>query len=176
VVEALTACKDLLVRYGGHAMAAGLTVHRDRWEALREALWQYASSKLNSESFCKPIRIEALASMADVKPSLYHEIQQLAPFGLGNREPLLLSRNVEVLRSSCFGQESRHLRLQLRDHTGTAEAIAFDKGFAARHLPSGRRIDLVYSLDFSRWEGLDRLRLHLKDLRPAEQRVLAIAG
>jgi single-stranded-DNA-specific exonuclease len=176
MVEALAACKHLLMRYGGHAMAAGLTVHRNRWDALREALWDYTSSKLSSESFCKPIRIEAQAYLADIKPSLYHEIQQLAPFGLGNREPLLISRNVEVLRTECFGQESRHLRLQVRDNTGRAEAIAFDKGFAAQHLPSGRRIDLVYSLDFSRWEGLDRLRLHLKDLRPAEQRVLAIAG
>ena len=93
----------------------------------------------------------------------------LAPFGVGNREPLLLSREVEVVRAETFGADRRHLRLQLRDRTATAEAIAFDKSAAAPHLPSGRRIDIVYALMCERWDGLDRVRLHLRDLRTAAQ-------
>jgi hypothetical protein len=87
---------------------------------------------------------------------------------------LFLSRDVEVLRTETFGTDRRHLRVQLRDRTATAEAIAFDKAAAALHLPGGRRIDVVYALDCDRWDGLERIRLHLRDLRPAVQPALVL--
>ena len=176
LVECLQHCAPLLHRYGGHAMAAGLTVLASRYDALRSQLGHYTEQRLNGDAFCRPIRIEGTAALADLKPSLHQEIQLLAPFGLGNREPLLLSREVEVLRAETFGADRRHLRLQVRDRTASAEAIAFDKAAAAAHLPAGRRIDLVYSLDFDRWDGLSRIRLHLRDLRPAPQPALVLSA
>ncbi|HEY9289067.1 MAG TPA: hypothetical protein VIT43_13705, partial [Candidatus Dormibacteraeota bacterium] len=70
--------------------------------------------------------------------------------------------------------DRRHLRVHLRDRTATAEAIAFDKGATASHLPTGRRLDVVYALDCDRWDGLERVRLHLRDLRPALQPALVL--
>ncbi|MDQ6883174.1 MAG: single-stranded-DNA-specific exonuclease RecJ [Candidatus Dormibacteraeota bacterium] len=165
LVECLQHCAPLLHRFGGHAMAAGLTVRRDLFSALQECLRDYAAERLDRLAFSRPIKVEATASLADLKPSLHQEIQMLAPFGVGNREPLLISRDVEVLRAETFGTGARHLRLQLKDRTASAEAFAFDKGDSAAHLPRGRRIDVVYGLDCERWDGLDRVRLHLKDLR-----------
>jgi len=174
LVDCLHDSAPLLHRFGGHAMAAGLTVLAGRFGELKRSLEQYAAARLNA--FSRPITIEASAAFADLKPSLHQEIQMLAPFGVGNREPLLLSREVQVVRTETFGNDRRHLRLQLRDRTATAEAIAFDKAAAAQHLPSGRRIDVVYALQCERWDGLDRVRLHLKDLRPAVQPALVLAG
>lgn len=168
LVECLQHCAPLLHRFGGHAMAAGLTVRREQFPALKECLEDYASRRLDRQAFSRPITVEAVAALADLKPSLHQEIQLLAPFGVGNREPLLISRDLEVLRAETFGTGARHLRLQLRDRTATAEAFAFDKGGSAAHLAPGRRIDAVYALDCERWDGLDRVRLHLKDLRPAQ--------
>src|SRR5438309_6043533 len=176
LVDCLEWCAPLLHRFGGHAMAAGLTVLKHRFAEVKECLEQYTTARLNGDAFSRPITIEATAALADLKPSLHHELQMLAPFGVGNREPLLLSKEVEVVRTETFGSDRRHLRVQLRDRTATAEAIAFDKGGAARHLPSGRRIDVVYAMQFERWDGLDRVRLHLKDLRPAVQPALVLAG
>lgn len=175
LVECLQRCASLLHRFGGHAMAAGLTVLAPRYQELKTCLEDDAAARLNGDAFSRPIRIEATAALADLKPSLHHEIQLLAPFGVGNREPLLLSRDVEVVRAESFGADRRHLRVQLRDRTATAEAIAFDKGSTATHLPAGRRLDLVYSLDCDRWDGLDRIRLHLRDLRPAVQPALVLS-
>jgi single-stranded-DNA-specific exonuclease len=176
LVDCLQDCAPLLHRFGGHAMAAGLTVLASRFGELKQSLEQYAAARLNGNAFSRPITVEASAAFADLKPSLHQEIQLLAPFGVGNREPLLLSREVEVVRTETFGSDRRHLRLQLRDRTASAEAIAFDKAAAAQHLPSGRRIDVVYALQCERWDGLDRVRLHLKDLRPAVQPALVLAG
>jgi single-stranded-DNA-specific exonuclease len=176
LVDCLQHCAPLLHRFGGHAMAAGLTVLASRFGELKQSLEQYAAARLNGNAFSRPITIEASAAFADLKPSLHQEIQMLAPFGVGNREPLLLSREVEVVRAETFGGDRRHLRLQLRDRTATAEAIAWDKASAAPHLPNGRRIDVVYGLQCERWDGLDRVRLHLKDLRPAVQPALVLAG
>ncbi|HEY8678811.1 MAG TPA: single-stranded-DNA-specific exonuclease RecJ [Candidatus Dormibacteraeota bacterium] len=166
LVECLQHCAPLLHRFGGHAMAAGLTVRREQFAALKECLEHYGAKRLDPAAFSRPIRVEAVAALADLKPSLHQEIQMLAPFGIGNREPLLVSRDVEVLGAQTFGSDSRHLRVQLRDRTASAEAIAFDKGGSAAHLPRGRRIDVVYALDCDRWDGLERVRLHLRDLRP----------
>jgi single-stranded-DNA-specific exonuclease len=176
LVDCLQDCAPLLHRFGGHAMAAGLTVLKSRFAELKECLEQYTTSRLNGDAFSRPITIEATAAFADLKPSLHHGLQMLAPFGVGNREPLLLSKEVEVVRTETFGSDRRHLRVQLRDRTASVEAIAFDKAAAASHLPTGRRIDVVYALQFDRWDGLDRIRLHLRDLRPAVQPALVLAG
>jgi single-stranded-DNA-specific exonuclease len=176
LVECLQSCAPLLHRYGGHAMAAGLTVLAGRFDDFKSSLEAYTALRLNGDAFSRPMRIEASAAFADLKPSLHQEIQLLAPFGVGNREPLLLSREVEVARAETFGVDRRHLRLHLRDRTASAEAIAFDKGAAASHLPAGRRIDIVYAVQCERWDGLDRVRLHLRDLRPAPQPALALAA
>ena len=175
LVDCLRDCAPLLERFGGHAMAAGLTVLPSRFEQVKESLQSYTDARLDGVAFCRPIRIEATACLADLKPSLHQEIQLLAPFGVGNREPLLLSRDVEVLRAETFGTDRRHLRLQLRDRTATSEAIAFDKAGTAAHLPPGRRLDLVYALDCDRWDGLHRIRMLLKDLRPSTQPAMALA-
>jgi single-stranded-DNA-specific exonuclease len=175
LVECLQHCAPLLHRFGGHAMAAGLTVLSERFAELKARLDAYAKARLNSEAFSRPIRVEATAAFADLKPSVHQEIQLLAPFGVGNHEPLLVSRDVEVVRAETFGTDSRHLRLQLRDRTAMAEGIAFDKAASARHLPAGRRVDVIYALQCERRDGLDRVRLHLRDLRPAVQPVLALA-
>jgi single-stranded-DNA-specific exonuclease len=176
LVDCLERCAPLLHRFGGHAMAAGLTVLKSRFAELKQCLEQYTTARLNGDAFSRPITIEATAAFADLKPSLHHELQMLAPFGVGNREPLLLSKLVEVVRTETFGSDRRHLRVQLRDRTATAEAIAFDKAASAPHLPTGRRIDVVYALQCERWNGLDRIRLHLRDLRPAVQPALVLAG
>ena len=176
LVECLAQCAPMLHRFGGHAMAAGLTVVKSRFAELKDCLEQYTLARLNGDAFSRPITIEATAAFADLKPSLHHELQLLAPFGVGNREPLLLSKEVEVVRTETFGSDRRHLRVQLRDRTASAEAIAFDKAGAAPHLPNGRRIDVVYALQCERWDGLDRVRLHLRDLRPAVQPALVLAG
>jgi single-stranded-DNA-specific exonuclease len=176
LVDCLQHCAPLLHRFGGHAMAAGLTVLRHRFAELKECLEHYTAERLNGDAFSRPVRIEATAAFADLKPSLHQEIQSLAPFGVGNREPLLLSKEVEVVRTETFGADRRHLRVQLRDRTATAEAIAFDKAAAAPHLPAGRRIDVVYALQCDRWDGLDRVRLHLRDLRQVVQPALVLAG
>jgi single-stranded-DNA-specific exonuclease len=176
LVECLQHCAPMLHRFGGHAMAAGLTVLKSRFAELKDGLEQYTTTRLNGDAFSRPITIEATAAFADLKPSLHHELQMLAPFGVGNREPLLLSKQVEVVRTETFGSDRRHLRVQLRDRTASAEAIAFDKAASAAHLPSGRKIDVVYALQFERWDGLDRIRLHLRDLRPAVQPALVLAG
>ena len=176
LVECLQHCAPMLHRFGGHAMAAGLTVLKSRFVDLKESLEQYTTARLNGDAFSRPITIEATAAFADLKPSLHHELQMLAPFGVGNREPLLLSKEVEVVRTETFGSDRRHLRVHLRDRTASAEAIAFDKAATASHLPSGRRIDIVYALQCERWDGLDRIRLHIRDLRPVVQRALVLAG
>src|SRR5207253_4370228 len=125
--DCLRHCAPLLRRFGGHAMAAGLTVLGDRFNEVKAGLEECTAARLNGDAFSRPIRIEASAAFADLKPSLHHEIQLLAPFGVGNREPLLLSREAEIVRTETFGVDRRHLRLHLRDRTASAEAIAFDK-------------------------------------------------
>src|SRR5207245_8860029 len=109
LVDCLQSCASHLHRFGGHAMAAGLTVLANQFDDLKASLEAYTAVRLNGDAFSRPIRIEASAAFADLKPSLHQEIQLLARLGVGNREPFLLSREVGVVPAGAlgFGRRSR---------------------------------------------------------------------
>lgn len=171
LVRLLEAAAPHLLRYGGHAQAAGFSFDPERFADLREALCAAAASQLGDAPPERVLRIDAVVTGADISPATCHELARLEPCGQGNPEPLLALLDAEVLGCSTFGNAGQHLRVLLRDARGGApvEAIAFDKPGLAAHLPRGRRVDACFVLDLDRWDGMDRLRLRLRDLRPARR-------
>jgi hypothetical protein len=109
-----------------------------------------------------------VVSAAELVPELCRELAALEPCGQGNAEALLAMRDCTVLSASSFGANRQHLRVILSDQGGgVAEAIAFNKPGVEAHLPRGRRIDCCFGLELDEWEGRERVRMRLRDLRPA---------
>ncbi|MFN3761620.1 MAG: single-stranded-DNA-specific exonuclease RecJ [Anaerolineae bacterium] len=164
ITRALDECADLLIRHGGHAVAAGFAVPTRHLEALKRRLLEIAARELEGVELTPTLAIDAEVPLREVNGALWKALQALRPFGEGNPEPLLLSRNVRVERQRPVGDGS-HLKLTLSDRGVWWDGIAFRQGEWAGRLPE--RVDVVYYLRENEWNGEVRLQLEIQDLRPA---------
>jgi len=164
IVAALDECRDLLVRHGGHAMAAGFTIRNKNLPELEARLREIAKRTLSEMELTPTLHIDAEASLTEMNWSLQKSLEQLAPFGYGNREPIFVSRNVLVRDARVVGTE--HLKLLLSDGQAVWDAIAFRQGSWLGNLPP--RIDVAYQSEARTWNGEARLQLNVKDIKPTE--------
>jgi single-stranded-DNA-specific exonuclease len=167
IIEALTGCKELFVRFGGHAAAAGFTIDNANLPALEEHLLGLAADNLSDELLQPAIKIDATVDLNDVGWALQEELARLEPFGQANPQPTLMSPAVEVVDARQRGAEGQHLRLLLRSGGATYEAIAFRLGHFADALRRRPLIDVAYTLEANEWNGERRLQINVKDFRSA---------
>jgi single-stranded-DNA-specific exonuclease len=168
LVEALETVASTMLRFGGHAAAAGFTIETSRFEEFVTAVNGAVAAQLDGNSPERTFNIDGVVTCGDLRPALAQELQLLEPCGQANPGPVLMLTGVKVLSAATFGTDNVHLRLTLSDDKGIAEGIAFFKGHAAGHLPRGRLIDVCGSVDRDYWQGQERIRLHLRDIRPAQ--------
>jgi single-stranded-DNA-specific exonuclease len=166
MIEALTACDDLFVRYGGHSAAAGFTIANDRLPELEQRLLRYAETRLPDQPD-PTLDIHAEAPLGALSWELHHQLMALEPFGQANPQPVLMSRCVRVSGAWAKGAEGQHLKLRLDDgHGGPSyDAIAFRLGHLATHFQRPRSIDIAYTLEANEWNGSKTLQINVKDFR-----------
>jgi single-stranded-DNA-specific exonuclease len=166
VVSALAECHDLLVAFGGHPAAAGFTVARHNLARLEEKLVQLATEQLRHLELRPEIVIDAELPLSVFSGETFNLIQNLSPFGSGNRQPTFLTRQVEVIECRNFGNQGDWLRSKLRQGNVTWQAVDFESHKKSEGVPS--RIDIVYNLEKKYWNGEEVLRLNLLDFAPAQ--------
>lgn len=184
--EALYACRDLFTRFGGHAMAAGLSLPEENIVPLRERL--NAACTLTPEQLTPVLRIEKQLSFAEIDMGLAKELAWLAPFGKGNPAPLFGSKGIRADRFDLIGKNKDILRFTLAEPASGIRhaAVSFD-GYemmqemlkelyppekCAKIWESGRLpvlLDIVYSIDINTYNGRSSVQLMLKDFRLSEQ-------
>jgi single-stranded-DNA-specific exonuclease len=145
-------------------MAAGFTVMNENLPKLEERLREIAASLLATLELSPTLSIDAESPLSEMNWKVQKSLEQLAPFGYGNREPIFLSRNVAVRDARIVGNE--HLKLMLSDGQIVWDAIAFRQGSWMASLPS--RIDVAYQLEARTWNGEARLQLNVKDIKPTD--------
>jgi single-stranded-DNA-specific exonuclease len=154
----------LLVHYGGHSAAAGFTAENANLDALQKSLLRQAEDALRGLDLTPVIEIDAAVPLHRVNGALIQALGRLAPFGMENREPVFLSRGLQIVGVRTMGGDGQHLRLLLRDGAVSWPAVAF--GMGANELASGQRLDVVYT--FSADRGSDgALQLRVTDFAPS---------
>ncbi len=166
ITRALDQVSHHLIRYGGHAAAAGFTVSNDRLNAFKEELIAVARDILGATLPEPSITVDAELDLSTVDWALYEDIQRLSPFGEGNPQPIFLSRNLYVHEGRAVGSEGKHLKLTFVSGQRHWSGIGFKLGFLASHLPS--HVDVVYHLAVNEWNGQRSLQLVVLDIRPAQ--------
>lgn len=162
--EALHACQSHLTRFGGHALAAGLSVAPGALAGLSEELNRLASASPPGP-FLPVLDIDAEVSLGDLSLSLLEALEGLSPCGAANPRPLLVVRDVQVERLRKLGQHGKHLTFDVRDRQGRGvPAVAFRVG--DRGGWEGR-LDLAFRPELDQWRSTQRLRLLVEDWRPA---------
>lgn len=165
LAAALRQCDDLLVRHGGHAMAAGLSIHPDRIDALRERLNQLARNSLTTEQLQPPLLLDAEVAPGDLTQEGVRELERLAPMGQGNPSVKLVLRNATLARAPRrMGVEGRHAKMQVRVGRDEWEAVWWEGG--DQHWPVDT-FDLAFTPELNEYNGQTRVQLKLLDWRPA---------
>jgi single-stranded-DNA-specific exonuclease len=166
---ALSACSAHLLQFGGHTMAAGLTLKRADIPSFRESLQQYAHSVLREEDMARRIFIDTSATPSEITLETVEQLDRLRPFGAANPKPLIAIDGLGLLEEPRVLKE-RHLKLRLGSADGIAlDAIAF--GMAPRRdrlLRNRSTLRVAASLTINNWGGRSRVELELKDFKSGD--------
>jgi single-stranded-DNA-specific exonuclease len=172
ITLALDQCKDLLIRHGGHAAAAGFTVDNKNLLELKNRLMDLAKKKheddikIGEEKDWLPTLIADMEiPLSELHPELLGYLNYLQPTGYGNPEAVFVTRNVRVTNARAVGAEGRHLKLIVTDGHVTFDAIGFRLGHLQPELPL--KVDLVYTFEANEFNGRSSLQLNLKDVKAA---------
>ncbi len=160
IVEAIRSCSDILIDVGGHPMAAGFTVETKNLPELQRRLEELAEKELDEEKLTRVLRVDAEIPLELASEKLWMEICDFAPFGLGNLEPVFVSRDVVVQDSRLVGNGGKHVKLRVSGF----DAIAFGFGNLYGELKRNTPIDIAFALDMNIWNGNRALQLKIKDI------------
>jgi single-stranded-DNA-specific exonuclease len=166
VYEAVHQCKELLIGYGGHFYAAGMTLELDKVEAFRKKFEDVVAATITPELLTPEITIDAELSFVELKQGIYNIIHQMEPFGPDNLRPVFIARGVHNTGSRIVKEQ--HIKFSLRQHDVTFSGIGF--GMAAKFplLEQKKPLDVVYTLDENEWNGDKHLQLKVIDIRLSE--------
>lgn len=162
IIAALTECRDLLTRFGGHSQAAGFIMPGSDVDKLRERLQEIAARELADVDLRPALSVDTVIPLSALRGQTYKMIGRLEPYGQANQIPCFLSKKVQVVSSRAVGADGDHLKLKVRDGNVVWDAIAF--GLGHRELAS--HLDIVYNLETETWTGRELLRLNIQDFHP----------
>lgn len=165
--EELTKVKDIFIKYGGHKMAAGVSLSEDRIDELRVRLNN--NCELTDEMLCEKWAIDMVMPLPYVTLDLAYEINKLEPFGVGNPRPTLALKDVGFERQKLVGSNQNVLKLSLKSDAfpaaGLVDAVMFDDAAANYEKLAGKdKISVLYQLDINSYMGRDKLQLIIKDM------------
>ena len=169
MLDAIRHCSEHLVTFGGHSMAAGLTVESARVEAFTEAFEAYAVEHLRQEDIAAKLDIDALVPLSVFSLETLKQLELLGPFGQGNPRPVFASQGVHLIAPPRrVGAKGDHLQLTVSDHTQAIRCIAFGLGKLEKKLLEVESFNMAYEAQINRFNGQSSPQLCLIDIQLPE--------
>ena len=170
VYQAIEACEEDLIQFGGHKYAAGLTMEKKKLNSFQKRFEEVVSKSIAEDQKNPFVSIDLEIGFDEISNKLIRQIAQMAPFGPQNMKPTFLTRGLVDEASKLVGQDRTHLKLKLRELKTdiVMEGIGFSLGEWINHLHAGKPIDLAYNLEFNEWNGRKRIQLMVKDIKASE--------
>lgn len=168
VYSAIKSCRDLLVNFGGHTYAAGLTLRWDDIPEFRRRFQEFVDEHIMPEQQEANINVDAIIDFKDISKRLYNDLKRFSPFGPGNTKPLFCTKAVyDYGTSKVVGREQEHIKLELVDSKSSTvvNGIAFGQSAAARYIKSKRSFDIVYTIEDNVFKR-NQVQLQIEDIRP----------
>jgi len=166
IIEAIESCEDLLVRFGGHSQAAGLTIPTEDIPQLKSRLEAYGARSLETLGLVRKLEIDAIISLDELDEEMVRWINDLEPYGPGNPRPVFASIGVKVLETFHMGREQQHLRLNVEMNGARFTALAFNQ--ADKWRPNTEFADLAFTVMNDSFRGKGSIALRLLDFKPSE--------
>lgn len=164
--KALENCRDLLVNYGGHKYAVGITIDSDQIEEFKIRINECSADYFSPEKIISPLEIDSPLSLDEVNGNLIKEINCLEPFGLGNPPPVFCSFDNYIADWRSVGENKKHLKLKIFNGNKIIEGIGFGLYKEASSLFVDRKaVDLAFSVELNQWNGTEIIQLNIKDIK-----------
>ncbi len=164
LVDALADSRELLVRFGGHELAAGLTIRRADIPAFRQRINAYAAERLTEEMTAVRFEADAETDVADLTMELAEELEGLEPFGVGNPTPLFILRDAVVQKIIPLGA-GKHTKLMIYRDGVILPAVWFSHATTRLPFVAGDTVDVLFQLNINDYQGVRSLQLIVQDLR-----------
>jgi len=181
ITDAITTQKDILLAFGGHPMAAGLSLSADKLAEFRKGFGRAIEKQLGGIIHEEPtLQIDAWLGLGEINLELANALETMAPFGAGNPALKLATRNVKMKSVSTIGRGKEHLKLSVEDDSGNTQSILWWGG-AGEELPDsstslreGNKFDIAYSLRASTFRGQKQVTLQFEEFRVVEEKTVEI--
>lgn len=166
IIEQIRSASQILVNSGGHPMAAGFTVETKKIEELKTILTKQAKEQISDEQLIKQIKIDCALEINDLDKKLYKKIQEMAPFGIGNPEPIFCIKNIKISNFQLVGQNKNHLKLFfVNGKLPGFVAIGFNMGDFADQIDPSAVYSVAFTLSNNIWNQQENLQLKIKDIK-----------
>lgn len=158
--EALMECNDTIDKFGGHAMAVGINIKKEKVEEFKEEFEKIAKEV---DKIIPILNLDAEIKLDDVNKEMVDSLKELEPFGEANKMPIFAFRNLKIdsIRSLS---EGKHLRLSVKDNKNIINAIGFNMGVLADTYRIGDRVDIAGNLEINSFNGVDSIQINIKDI------------
>jgi single-stranded-DNA-specific exonuclease len=167
--EALCGCSDLLIQFGGHKYAAGLTMHPENVEAFMDRFEEVVSATIKPEQLIQQIQIDAELRLSQVEPKFFRILNQFAPFGPENMAPVFVTKNVYVSGMAGLVGEN-HLRMTvIQEGAPGFNCIAFNQGEHLSKIKKDVPFDICYAIEENVWQERRSIQLNVKGIRFSDQ-------
>jgi single-stranded-DNA-specific exonuclease len=166
VYEAIHQCKDLLLGYGGHFYAAGMTLEIDKVDQFCQKFEEIVEATIHPELLVPEIIVDAEISFRDIQRRFYEILCQMEPFGPDNLRPVFITRRVYNTGFSKIVKEN-HLRVSLKQDGVIFSGIGFNMADKMPFLEANQPVDVIYKIDENEWNGEKTLQLKIIDLKPS---------
>lgn len=160
--EALCKCSKYLEKYGGHEMAVGLTLKEENFENFKNAFEEVAKQG-NVEGILPVIYVDGMVNSEDMKPEFIKQLEQLEPFGEGNKVPLFAYKGLKINSIRAL-TDGKHLKLTLKDDNLIIDAIGFNMGHLVDDYRIEDKVDVVGVLEINSFNGMEQVQINLKDI------------
>jgi single-stranded-DNA-specific exonuclease len=171
IVECLEKCADLLSKFGGHSQAAGVRIVPENVPQFCAKMTELIEIELAGKEIISTLVIDSELRAEDIEWKFISELRQMEPFGMGNKEPVFMLRNMRISDVRMVGNGSKHLKLALRstdENPKIFDAIGFKLGTEFPDLKKDDQIDIVFNLSEDEWSGSKKIQMKIIDLKISE--------
>jgi single-stranded-DNA-specific exonuclease len=174
VYDALQACSEHIIQFGGHKYAAGLTIAEDQLDAFKHKFESVVKETISQESLSPEILIDTEILFKEINPDkeqipkFFRILKRMAPFGPGNMNPVFITKGVNDTGSSrAVGKDNAHLKLSVKEFKSgiIMNGIGFNLGNKINLVKSGAPLEIVYTLEENNWKGKKSMQLRIKDIK-----------
>jgi single-stranded-DNA-specific exonuclease len=165
IVSLIEKCKDLVLKYGGHKAAAGLTISKNNVPEFIKKIKSFAADHITDELLVSEIAVDNVVSLGEVNVELIKELELLEPCGAGNPLPVFATGDIMLGSVSGVGTGGAHLKVGFRDGSSYVNGIGWRMGAMVPDLCEGQRVDVAFQMEINVWQSKESAQMLILDLK-----------